>query len=344
MDVLSDVLQAVRLKGALYFDVRTCEPVVAETPAMADIGSMVLPDAEHVISFHIMLSGECWVETMESGNPPVRLEEGDIIIFPHGHPHAFVTHLGERNPPDFQLYATAHGGPLPLMLDLQEAGPKPMRFVCGYFGCCATPYNPLLQALPAQILAKRPEEGNHMEVDLIQAAVEEAGSTRAGGTTILSRLSELLFVRVIRRYIEQLPDHSRGWLAGLRDPNIRKALERIHADPACEWTLEELGRQCGLSRAVFAERFANQVGETPIRYLAKWRMQIAAGLLEQPGVPIEAIAEQVGYKSEAAFNRAFKNIVGLPPGAWRRGQRATPDGASADLQSAPDDWLSCAAI
>jgi len=136
-----------------------------------------------------------------------------------------------------------------------------MRFVCGYLGCNATPFNPLLDALPSQVLAKRPPRGNHIEVDLNQAAVEETETRRAGVETILARLSELLFVRVLRRYIEQMPETSTGWLAGLRDPNISEALRLIHADPAHDWSVEELSRKCGMSRAAFAERFSAVVGE-----------------------------------------------------------------------------------
>jgi transcriptional regulator GlxA family with amidase domain len=169
-------------------------------------------------------------------------------------------------------------------------------------------------------MAKRPPGGNHIEVDLIDSAVSESETDRAGRDTILARLSELLFVRVLRRYIEDLPESSAGWLAGLRDPPISKVLALMHGDPARDWTLEALAREGGMSRAVLAERFARCVGETPMRYLAKWRMQLATGLLSTPGMPVEAVAEKVGYKSEAAFNRAFKNIVGMPPGVWRRAQ------------------------
>ncbi len=204
------------------------------------------------------------------------------------------------------------------MVDLADAGPPVTRLVCGYFGCDSSPFNPLLSALPTQVLAKRPEEGNHIEVDLIQAAVAESEAQRDGSETVLARLSELLFVRVLRRYIEQLPERSSGWLAGLRDPSISRALQAIHSDPARNWTIEALGREAGMSRAVLAERFAEVVGETPMRYLAKWRMQMAAGLLSQSDLPVEDVAERVGYQSNAAFGRAFKAIVGSAPGTWRR--------------------------
>lgn len=332
MDVLSDVFQSVRLKGALYFDVRASEPLVAETPPMRDVGPLVMPEAEHVIPFHIMLAGSCWASAVGCDEPPARLSEGDIIVYPHGHGHAFATELGRRERTDLRRYERARGLPLPVMLDQDSGGPRKLRFVCGYLGCNASPFNPLLEALPSQLLARRPAEGNLIEVELIHSALEEARNARAGGETILARLSELLFVRVVRRYVEELPPEARGWLAGLRDPGVGRALRLLHGAPAREWTLESLAREAGMSRAVLAERFADHVGETPMRYLARWRMQRAATLLEEPGIAVEAVAEQVGYRSEAAFNRAFKNIVGVPPGAWRRGVR--PVAADGPLDAA----------
>lgn len=319
MDVLSDVLRAVRMTGAVFFNVAAGDRVVAQTPHMRLVGEQVMPGAEHVIPFHIMLRGRCWVESIDCDDPPVEFGEGDIVFYPHGDGHIFVTELGQRIPPDLSAYQRPDGQRLPIMVDLAESQTKrAMRFVCGYLGCDASPFNPLLDSLPTQVLAKRPSEGNHIEVDLIESAVAESDGNRAGSETILARLSELLFVRVLRRYIEQLPEHSGGWLAGLRDPCISRALQAVHSDPAANWTIETLGREAGMSRAVFAERFADTVGETPMKYLAKWRMQLAAALLSQSDLPVEEVAERVGYRSNAAFSRAFKNIVGHAPGSWRR--------------------------
>lgn len=318
MDVLSDVMRAVRMSGAVFFNVFAGERVLAMTPPMCEVGHQVMPGAGHVIPFHIMLRGHCWVEMFDGRQEPVRLEEGDFIFYPHGDAHIFVSEIGDRIPAEMALYSRPSGVGLPIALDLVAEERPATRFVCGYLGCDAGPFNPLLEALPSQVLAKRPAEGNHIEVDLIASAVEESDAQRAGSETILAKLSELLFVRVLRRYIENLPDHSAGWLASLRDPQINRALQAMHGAPAQDWTLEALAREAGLSRAVFAERFAACVGETPMKYLAKWRMQLATTLLATPGIPIEAVGERVGYKSEAAFSRAFKAIVGTPPGAWRR--------------------------
>lgn len=324
MDVLSDLLHAVRLNGALFFDVRASDPMVATTPSMSLIGPIVMPEADHVIPFHIMLRGSCWSESIGTGEEPVRLSQGDIVIYPHGHAHVFATEPGKWIEPDIDSFRLGAGQSLPFLQDLSRSQAASMRFVCGYLGCDASPFNPLLDALPPQLLARRPPEGNHIEVDLIESAVEETGNQREGSETILARLSELLFVRVLRRHISLMSDTSTGWLAGLRDPNVAIALRLIHGDPAHDWTLEALARSSGMSRSALAERFAFLVGESPIRYLNRWRMQLAARRLRESGEPVANIAEDVGYHSESAFIRSFKKTVGQSPGAWRRHTVAEP--------------------
>lgn len=318
IDVVSDVLQSVRLTGAVFFDVRAAEPVIAETPNMKLIGHQVMPDAQHVIPFHIMLRGSCWVEDIDGGGDPAELRAGDVIIYPRGHGHIFVTTLGDRLTPDLDAYRRPEAGQLPIMMNLYDAGPPQLHFVCGYFACADAPFNPLLDALPNRVLSRRPEGGNHIEVDLIYSALRETGAERIGSDAILSKLSELLFVRVLRRYIETLPDRSIGWLAGVRHNGIRRALELMHGDPARNWTLADLAKSAAMSRTALSEAFTSVVGYPPMRYLALWRMQQASALLAATNLSVEAIAHEVGYQSEAAFTRAFKASVGDPPGAWRR--------------------------
>jgi transcriptional regulator GlxA family with amidase domain len=152
----------------------------------------------------------------------------------------------------------------------------------------------------------------------IRLATLESTEKRAGGESVLAKLSELMFIEVVRRYLEALPPGQTGWLAGLRDPFVGKALSALHGSPAQDWTIEELAKQVGLSRSALAERFTGLVGIPPMHYLAKWRMQVASGLLSGGGVNIATIAAETGYASEAAFSRAFKKMVGVPPSAWRR--------------------------
>jgi transcriptional regulator GlxA family with amidase domain len=151
--------------------------------------------------------------------------------------------------------------------------------------------------------------------------VDETATRRSGGETVLSRVAELLFVDVVRRHIETLPKDAGSWLSGLRDPHIGAALALMHGRPAEAWTLEGLAREVGMSRSVFADRFAHFMQDSPMQYLTRWRMQLATRLLERQGAGVAQVAAEVGYESEAAFNRAFKKVVGTPPGAWRRGHQ-----------------------
>ena len=318
MEILSDVLRAIRLNGALFFDVEAKATWVAETPAMPRIASLVMPDSEHVIGFHAVLSGSCWAELGDGSAPAVRLNAGDVIILPGGVQHSLCSAPGMRAEPDISVYYRPMDRPLPFVMQTGggDSGER-VRFVCGYLGCDARPFNPLLDALPDFIHARGQADGVGRVRQLIQMALDESQIRRDGSEIMLARLSELLFVEVLRAYVETLADDSRGWLSGLRDRHVGAALRLIHGRPAEAWTLEGLGREVGLSRSVLAERFTHYVHMPPMHYLSRWRLQLAARLLERPGVSISEVSQKVGYESEAAFNRAFKKLMGTPPGVWR---------------------------
>jgi AraC-like DNA-binding protein len=318
MDVLSDVLRAVRLTGAVYFDIKAREPWVAATPPISSICGKVMPGFEHVIAFHIMMDGWCWAQLADESQPEVRLEAGDAVVFVRGDAHFMSTEPGERAPPDFGLYYRPTDRPLPFIFNEFGGSGAPSRFVCGYLGCDARPFNPILDALPRLLHVKRSSVGGQLTHDLIRIALKETASPRAGGETMLSKLSELMFLQAVREHIDSLPPESIGWLAALRDRHIGAALRLMHGRPADPWTLDWLAREVGLSRSVFAERFAEVMGSPAMHYLGNWRLQLAARLLESQGLSIAQAAAEVGYDSEAAFNRAFKKQVGMPPGAWRR--------------------------
>jgi AraC-like DNA-binding protein len=321
MDVLSEVLRAVRLTGAIYFDVTAHAPWVAETPPVARICGEVMPEFEHVIAFHIMLDGWCWAHLADDSAPPIELAAGDAVLFPQGDRHAMGTEPGRHAEPDLSLYYRPTDRPLPFVLTELGGSGERARFVCGYLGCDARPFNPILATLPRMMHVRAEANGGHRLAELIRMAVEESTSRREGGETILARLSELMFVQALRRYIDDLPAESRGWLPGLRDPHVGAALSLMHAQAAENWTLERLAKKVGLSRSALSERFSHYVKEPPMHYLARWRMQLAARALESPAAGIAAVAADVGYQSEAAFNRAFKKYVGVPPGEWRRTRR-----------------------
>jgi AraC-like DNA-binding protein len=319
MDVLSDVLRAVRLTGAIFFDVEARCPWVAQTPAIWKFGRAVMPDSEHVIVFHVLTRGSCWAELFDGSAPPVRLVAGDLILLPNGDEHVFGSIAGMRAEPDLSVYRRPISERLPFGVLVNEGGgPETCHFVCGYFGCDARPFNPLLDALPRMVHSSVSVETQTWLSTLVRVAVQESEHGSAGGETMLAKLAELMFVEVIRKYIEGLPDDTRGWLSGLRDGHVGAALRLMHARPSQPWTIDTLAREVGLSRSAFAGRFHDVVGMPPVHYLARWRLQLAGHLIEGNGISIAAAAAEVGYESEAAFNRAFKKVVGVTPGAWRR--------------------------
>ena len=319
MDALSDVLRAVRLTGAVFFDVRASEPWVAEAPPGDTIVRTVFPSSEHLMSYHVLTRGAAWA--CLEGEAPVRLSAGDIVVFPHGDAHAISSAPGLRHPPDLSLFRRPGDGQLPFALSMNGAQSDAVHIVCGFLGCDARPFNPLLSALPRLIRVSDTAGG--VIRSFAQLALAESQDHRMGGECVLGRLSELMFVDVVRRYLEQLPADRHGWLAGLREPFVGRALTALHRDPARAWTLESLARDVGLSRSALAERFTQFVGQPPVQYLTNWRMQLAASYLLGGVDSVAAVAERVGYESEAAFSRAFKKTVGAAPSHWRRLRQAS---------------------
>jgi AraC-like DNA-binding protein len=321
-DVLSDVLRTVRLTGAVFFDFELSSPWVAEAPPSREIAGSVMPGAQRVIEYHLLARGSCWSHAV--GAEPIRMGEGDLIAFPQGDAHVLSSAPGMRAVPDHSIYVR-RSSPLPRVYEMGGGGEDRARLVCGFLGLDDRPYNPLLGALPRVIhLSGRGAGGAPGWLGtLINIAAVESGAGRPGGENVLARLSELLFVEVIRQYLETLPAAETGWLAGLRDPVVGRALAEMHAQPSADWTVEGLARASGVSRSVFAERFSAMVGQPPMQYLALWRTQLASRLLADGG-RVAAVAAAVGYDSEAAFSRAFKKQVGRSPAAWRR-DAAGPD-------------------
>lgn len=319
MDVLSDVLAAVRLAGAIFFDNTFRSPWVAETPEVSLFAHNVLPHADHVFCFHTLLEGSCWAELTDGTLDSIRLNAGDIIVFPRDARHTLCSTRGMRVEPDLAIYLYPRDHELPYVVN-QGSGSDTCHFVCGYLGCDMRPFNPFFSSLPRVLHARGIATGEGWLAHLARQATSESEGFRAGGETILAKLAELMFVEVIRQHVDSLPQDSRGWLSGLKDAHVSHALRLIHGRPANSWTLENLAREVGLSRSVFADRFTHYVGVSPMQYVGRWRMQLAARRLENPGVSIAQAGAEVGYESEAAFHRAFKKFVGVPPGTWRRGR------------------------
>lgn len=331
-DTLSDVLRAVRLRGALYYYVEGADPWVAEAPHARELIPAIMPGADHIIEFHGVAHGSCWAAIV--GEPPVRLNEGDVVMFPQGDPHVLSSAPGMRSESrDLAFFFTPRPPQLPFVLSASGHGMTTARLdgggrdrttvVCGFLGCDARPFNPLLAALPRLLRMPGLAGGEASWIGhFLRTVVEESSVRRPGGEAMLERMSEMMFVDVLRRYVDRLPAEQTGWLAGMRDPGVGRALGLMHARPGEPWTLDQLGAQAGLSRTVLHERFTHFIGQPPMQYLAAWRMQIAAGRLRDRDEKLIEIALDVGYESEAAFSRAFKRAVGVSPGAWRRAERA----------------------
>jgi AraC-like DNA-binding protein len=298
----------VRVSAAVYFDFELSSPWVREAPPSREIARYVMPGAGHVIEYHLVARGSCWGNAI--GDEPLPLREGDVIMFPRGDAHVLSSAPGMREAPDPAAFART--APLPLFYEFGGGGPDRARLVCCFLGCDDRPYNPLLSALPRVI---------HLSAAgslaaLLDMAARESRSARAGSDNVLARLSELIFIETIRQHLESLPAAESGWLAGLRDPVVGGALVALHGAPREPWTVERLARIVAVSRSVFADRFTAMVGQPPMQYLALWRMQLASRLLLDGG-KVSAVADAVGYESEAAFSRAFKKLVGDAPASWR---------------------------
>jgi AraC-like DNA-binding protein len=314
-DVLSDVLQAVRLRGAVFYVVEAASPWVALSPGASEAASILMPGAEHVMEFHMLVEGACWAGLVD-GEPELA-EAGDVLVYPQGDAHVFRSAPGLALPPP--LAPPEEKPSLPIMLRLGDGLPD-ARFICGYLACDARPFNPLLAALPRMLRVPAKPDGDPIG-ELMRIAVVETAAARWGSGAIRARLAEMLFVAAVRRHLDALPPGAIGWLGGLRDPQIGRGIALLHARPAQDWTLEALAREVGMSRTALHERFTLLVGQPPMQYLARWRMQVASTRLIRGADKIAAIALEVGYESEAAFNRAFKRLVGVPPATWRRERR-----------------------
>jgi AraC family transcriptional regulator, alkane utilization regulator len=318
MDLLSDALSMVRLTGAVIFRIRVEGPwCVAASARLEDFKPALPPGTNHLAAFHVVLSGECWLRCPPQGWAQAR--EGDAVVLPHGQPHDIGDHR-QDNPPPIRAVL---GGLSPLDLrDIRFNTGEGSRteVLCGFLGCDRRAFSPLFAALPAMFVVALGEGAQ----PLIRYSVNEALSDAPGAQSLRVRLAELMFLESLRGYIRSLPPDATGWLAGLCDPLVSKALRLMHETPRSEWTVEALSERAACSRALLAERFKTVIGEAPMHYLTRVRMHHAARRLSDSGSSLETIADEVGYASSAAFQRAFKRCFGVPPGAWRRESRERP--------------------
>ena len=329
-DTLSDLLRSVRLRGAVFFYISFRDQWSAEGLAAKQIAGGVMPGCEHVMEYHLLVKGSGWAAV--SGLPPVRLAAGDIVMFPQGDRHVISSAPGlEPVPANAEWVSARRNDPKPVPIafhhGVREPGVLMPRedadaiLVCGFLGCDLRPFNPLVAALP-RILHLPASRAGDWVTRVMDQAVVESNSRLPGADAVLERLSEMMFVDAARRYLESLPEDATGWLAGLRDRYVGSTLALMHERPDQAWTVDDLAREVGLSRSALHERFVQYVGQPPMQYLANWRIQLAARMLRESNRNVATIALDVGYDSEAAFSRAFKRMLKMPPAAWRKAQAA----------------------
>jgi AraC-like DNA-binding protein len=304
----------VRLVGGVFLDAEFTSPWCVTSKVGPEDCRPFMTDPAHLIAYHYVIAGRLLLEA--DGNPPVEVQAGEIVLLPRNDSHRLGSTLDLtpveaetliQPPGDSGMAHIAYGG-----------GGERTRIVCGFLGSDSR-QDPLLATLPAvlKLNVREGAAGDWIESSFRFAAGELAAEG-VGSAAVLSKLSELLFVEAVRHYVATLPPEGKGWLSGLRDPYVGRALALMHARPVHSWTAQTLAREVGLSRSAFAERFTSFVGEPPMRYLALWRLRRAAQRLRESHAPLARIAFEVGYESEAAFSRAFKREFGVPPAAWRK--------------------------
>jgi len=321
MDALSEVLGVVRLTGAVFMEMELRAQWSYLTAPARAIADVLMPDADHVIAYHLVTEGACYARLVDG--EPVELKAGDLIMFPAGDPHVLVA----ASPSALHLKPIEiTGASLRSLLRYGEVLPfrrgdtgKTTRMVCGYLACDGRLAEPILQSLPRLLRVSMRDSGTAAWIQSsVRHSMVESLSARPGAAMVRARLSEVLFAEAIRHYMEEGAPAKSGWLAGLQDRYVSRTLALLHEQPAHPWTVDELARKVGLSRSALNERFNALIGAPPMQYLTRWRMLLAATQLRATKASILRVATEVGYESEAAFNRAFKRELGLPPAAWRK--------------------------
>lgn len=328
MDALSELLRAVKLSGAMFFDAQCAAPWCVRSPPARSFSRYVAPQSSLLIEFHLIAEGRAWIRVGAETTP---LAAGDIVMIPHGDEHYLGNGLGAETIDGEESLPGLLRGELRASR-LGRDGGEQTRLICGYLACEAGLVQPVLSCLPHVVRVHiRADSYGELLENMIRQTVEQAASAAPGSGVIVARLAEVLFAEALRRYLLQLPPGRTGWLAGAADPVVGRALECLHRRPGHSWTLDELAQEVGISRSALTERFARYLGQGPMAYLADWRLELAAESLRTTSRSVLQIAGEVGYESEAAFNRAFKRRFSTPPAAYRRSRRHRP---GADLAPA----------
>jgi AraC-like DNA-binding protein len=312
-DVLSELLRALRLSGAVFMDGQFTSPFGITSPARWDAQDK-MARLRHVSVFHLVADGACRLDTAEGET--CELNKGDIVLLPFTAEHR----VWNGEPGDFRFAPDiVHEGPINGVGRIKlGGGGEATRLICGFLESAELMAAPLFRSLPPLLVERA--AADRISGLLTSTAAEilrQVEDAAPGAPFVLGRLMELLFVEVVRRHAERLPPSAEGVLAAMRDPIIAKAISLLHREPTRKWTVDNLAGEVGSSRSVLVDRFNQYVGKPPIEYLTGWRIQLACERLRSSREPLARIAEAVGYDSEAAFSRAFKREMGVSPGAWR---------------------------
>jgi AraC-like DNA-binding protein len=314
MDVLSEVLKVVKLQGAMFYNGEFSSPWSLCSPPSRTVAPYLSPGAGHVIIYHLLTEGHASARLVDGER--IALDAGDLVVFPHGDPHIIENGRATKTVDLAKELAriVAHG----LKVARFGGGGEVTRFICGFMACDPQLSQVFLSGLPPvfKVSIRNDPSGRWLE-NSIRFSVDEADASRAGGEAVLAKLSEVLFVETLRAYIADLPAEQTGWLAGARDAEVGKTLALMHRNPAHPWTIASLAKEAGVSRSVLAERFRFYLNQTPMAYLTHWRLQLGAQMLASTNYSVAQIAPEVGYESEAAFNRAFKRQFSVPPARYR---------------------------
>jgi len=315
MDTLSEILRTVRLRGGVFLDARLTPPWSIATSLTPDDLVPYMARPEVLCSLHYVISGEMFVEI--GGEEPLLVRSGELVLLPRNVPHTLSSLPGQRSISSKKLMQPGTEGGLARIVH-GGAGGAMTNVICGFLAN-EEMRNPLMSTLP-KILKVNVTEGASR--DWIESSLRYGAHQLTQGnlasSSIMAKLSEMLFVEAVRAYSESQKVHEHHWLHGLNDKYVGRALAALHDRLAHGWSVAELAAEAGLSRSAFVERFTAAMGTPPMQYLAKSRMLLAKELLVERQKSISQVAAAVGYNAETAFNRAFKREFGTPPAKWRR--------------------------
>ena len=308
VDALTDILKTVHLEGSLYYRSELTAP-----------WGMSVPEST-AAQFHVVRRGRCYLSIPDETREPLSMESGDLVLLSHGPRHALADSPATHPIPITDILSQVGRTFEDCHMPLRYGGPgAETHLICGYFEFESGHVHPLLAALPNLIVIRgeggRPLPWLESILDLLSIEVD---SRRPGTETVVNRLTETMLIQILRAYLATASEESASWLQGLKDPQIGQALGIIHRQPDESWTIDSLASTVGMSRSGFADRFRSLIGEPPMQYLTKWRMELAATHLRRSRRSLSEIAGMVGYQAEPAFSRVFKKLWGTSPGAYRR--------------------------